>query len=316
MAGACEALWIRLGRDPRLETTLLDTKAWIAVADGDDRGRLAFRERRAELTAKLYGENSREYAFAIIKVAAAKWELGMVHESNELEARALKLMTELRGADDVSLIYRAVSLGGGLAEEGRRDEAIAMLDSALTRARKELEASDSTTAEILIALADTLEHFDDVRALQLANEGVAWFEASKDASSLAWALRTRARSLALNGKPKEALADCKRARSLDAQFHDPQKKNVRASFICEAEALEKVDPAGAFTAWKSADELVPASLLPGTRGRVAFGLARTMRATKKDPAKVREVAQRARADYALLPSFTERLAAIDAFLAQ
>ncbi|MFT3713469.1 MAG: serine/threonine-protein kinase [Archangium sp.] len=316
MAGACEALWVRLGRDPRLETTLLDTKAWIAVADGDDQARLSLRERRAELTAKLYGENSREYAFAIIKVAAAKWELGMVHESNELEARALKLMGELRGPDDPALIYRAVSLGGGLAEEGRTKEAIAMLEHALERARKELEASDSTTAEIIIALADTFEHVDDQRGLALANEGVAWYEASKDDSSLAWALRTRARSLALNGKPKEALTDCKRARTLDAQFHDPQKKNVRASFICEAEALEPVDAAASLAAWTAANELKPTALLAGTRARIAFGLARTLRAAKKDPAKVREAAQRARKEYELLPSFTERLAAIDEFLAR
>ncbi|MBL8914805.1 MAG: serine/threonine protein kinase [Archangium sp.] len=315
MANACQALWIRLGRDPRLELSLLDTQAWIAVADGNDLERLRLRERRAELTKELYGENSREYAASMIKLAAAMWENGRVSESNELELAAVKMLERFKGADDPSLIFRYVSLGGGLDEEGRHAEAIAMLEKALKRARTELEENDSTPAEVMVALADAYEHTDDKRALELAEEGVKWFEQSKDPSSLAGALRTRARALNHNGRSKEALADCRRAKELDAPFMDPQKKIVRAGFVCEAEAQESLDPQAALKAWTAAEAVMPKALLPGTRGRLAFGLARALRLTKAKPEAVREAAERARKEYELLPPYQDRRDAIDAFLA-
>ena len=57
------------------------------------------------------------------------------------------------------------------------------------------------------------------------------------------------------------------------------------------------------------------ALVPGTRGRIAFGLARALRLSDADPAKVRAAAERARKEYELLPPFQERRDAIDAFLA-
>lgn len=315
MANVCEALWIRMGRDPRLELSLLDTQAWIAVADGDDLERLRLRERRAELTKELYGEDSREYTASLIKLAAAMWENGRVTESNKLELAAVKMLEGFKGAEDPSLIFRYVSLGGGLDEEGRHAEAIAMLEKALKRARAELEENDSTPAEVMVALADAYEHTDDKRALALAEEGVAWFEKSKDPSSLAGALRTRARALIHNGRSKEALADCRRAKELDAPFMDPQKKIVRAGFVCEGEAQEALDPQASVKAWTAAEAVKPQALLPGTRGRIAFGLARALRLAKAKPEKVREAAERARKEYELLPPYTDRRDAIDAFLA-
>jgi len=310
---ACQALWERLERDPYVEVSLLDAQAWLATADADMQLRLELRQRRADLMKRLYGERSREHAAALIRLAAAQWELGKVAESNALELSAVKMLREIKGEDDPSIIYRVVSLSGGLAEEGRRAEAIALIEPALARAQKELDPTDGTAADLKLELANALDRSDLPRSLALAQETVAFYETANDPQSLAGALRGRAQALTRLGRGKEALADCRRSATLNAGFTDPVKTNLRENLMCEAEALEGHDLRGALEAWKKAEAL-PLPVWPATRARLRFGLAKVLRALKQEPARAEQLGRQARDDYASLSGWSDRVAEIDAWL--
>ena len=310
--GVVEALWARLGNDERLEAEVNWARRAVLNAQGKQEDSVILAQRDLEVATRIHGPRSYEAYQQMVSLSSSLWDLGKVEESNRLEVAALQLLKDLYGPDDSALTTRYLGLGQGLSHEGRQAEAQAMLETGLELARRKLEPADSTTADLMLELSWVLEGVDEGRALELAAAAVTFYEPSTDERSLGGALRARSRALVAARRPREALADCMRARAVAA--HEADASWARSVLTCEGEALEASgDWAGAYLAWQKVREVKPPALLPATLGRAAFGLARALRATGKR-ARAEEVGREALRHYNTFPGFARERAEIEAWI--
>ncbi len=315
MLAVCEALWARLGRSRSQEYSLLVAQSAVAGAEGDDARRLALCERRVALSVELFGEESRFTAQARGTLATALWAVGDVSRSNREDEQALALFTRLNGPDDPALIARYISLATGLRHEGRRAEAMTLLEKGRALITRLGDATSSLGADVDLALADTCLGADDARALQLSTSVVTFYEGKQNTMELASALSTQADALAALGRGEEALAVCRRLGGLLPSLADPDGAWRDGRTLCEAEARTVLgQPAAALALYEAAAKGKPGEI-PDDEGHQHFAHAQAVRAAHGDPARAEVLARQALAEYSVFPGFEAERKKIEAFLA-
>ncbi|MET0593290.1 MAG: serine/threonine-protein kinase [Polyangiaceae bacterium] len=309
----------RAGPNSALQVNLLEARIYVNVKAGRAQDNFELHEQVIKLLESLYGEDDPRVGMAISNRSVSYYRLLRYEQAAADAKRALDIQIRVFGANDPSLAGTYANLGAMLTDLDRLEEAKDALRRGL-----ELQAGlapGPVTVNIygnlgsvdleLGNVAEALESLDN--GLRIAHElKRQWRE---------WGLRLyRAEALGmkrdLQAKAQECeavLAQTKTAAS------NPMTLQIRADALACLGAAE-LALGTARPALSHLEESLALQQPSGEQGiaskKVAFELARALRAQHKDPTRACELAQRARKDLQSRPRKEREVAEIDAFLSE
>lgn len=250
-------------------------------------------------------------------VLEARGDLGPALEHYE---RALAIREAVLGPDHPDVATSIDSVGGILQEQGRLEAAEAHQRRALAIREDTLGPGHPATAISLNNLGTTLFREGDLReaedhhrrALKLREAVLA-----PDHPNVASSHNNLGMVLAAENRHDEALHSFRRALAIWESKLEPDHPhiaqcltNIAESLTSQGEHVAAIDPLERALAIQAHD-----TVAPQLRAAARFALARGLRAARRDPARARELAERARDEYVGGEGdFSVELAAIDAWL--
>jgi tetratricopeptide (TPR) repeat protein len=298
---------------------LLEARIYVNVKAGRAQENFELHEQVIKLLVSLYGEDDPRVGMAISNRSVSHYRLHHNEQAVADARRSLEVQIRVFGANDPALAGTYANLGAMLIELDRLGEAKDALRRGL-----ELQvglAPGPVTVNLYANLgevdlelgnaAEALESFDN--GLRIVHElGRTWRE---------WGIRLyRAEALGMKGDVQVKAEECETVFSqTKAAASNPMTLQIRADALAclgAAElALRKVRPA-----LSHLEESFSLQQPSGEQGvaskKVAFELARALRAAHKDPSRACQLAGRAHTDLQSRPRKERELAEIDAFLSE
>jgi tetratricopeptide (TPR) repeat protein/predicted Ser/Thr protein kinase len=309
----------RAGPNSALQVNLLEARIYVNVKAGRAQDNLELHEQVIKLLESLYGEDDPRVGMAISNRSVSSYLLHRYEQAVADGRRALEVQIRVFGANDPVLAGTYANLGAFLMELDRLEEAKDALRRGL-----ELQAGlapGPVTVNIYGNLgAVDLELGNAAEALESLDNGLRivrglgrrWRE---------WGIRLyRAEAMGMKGdlqaKAQEGKTVLGQTKAADS---NPMTLQIRADALAclgAAElALGEVRPA--LSHLEESFSLQQPSAEQGVASkRVAFELARALRAAHKDPSHACELADRARTDLQSRPRKEREVAEIDAFLSE
>jgi tRNA A-37 threonylcarbamoyl transferase component Bud32/tetratricopeptide (TPR) repeat protein len=309
----------RAGPNSALQVNLLEARIYVNVKAGRAQDNLELHEQVIKLLASLYGEDDPRVGMAISNRSVSSYLLHRHEQAVADGRRALEVQIRVFGANDPVLAGTYANLGAFLTDLDRLEEAKDALRRGL-----ELQAGMApgpVTVNIYGNLgAVDLELGNAAEALESLDNGLRivrglgrrWRE---------WGIRLyRAEAMGMKGDLQAKAEECKTVLGqTKAADSNPMTLQIRADALAclgAAElALGEVRPA--LSHLEESLSLQQPSAEQGVASKkVAFELARALRAAHKDPSRACELADRARTDLQSRPRRGRVVAEIDAFLSE
>jgi len=309
----------RAGPNSALQVNLLEARIYVNVKAGRAQDNFELHEQVIKLLERLYGEDDPRVGMAISNRSVSSYLLHRHEQAVADGRRALEVQIRVFGANDPLLAGTYANLGAFLMDLDRLEEAKDALRRGL-----ELQAGlppGPVTVNLYGNLgavdlelgnaAEALESLDN--GLRIAHElGRRWRE---------WGIRLyRAEAMGVKGDLQAKAEECKTVLGqTKAADSNPMTLQIRADALAGLGAAElalgEVRPA--LSHLEESLSLQQSSAEQGVASKkVAFELARALRAAHKDPSRACDLAHRARTDLQSRPRKKRVIAEIDAFLSE
>jgi tetratricopeptide (TPR) repeat protein len=314
-----QAIADRAGPNSALQVNLLEARIYVNVKAGRSQENFELHEQVIKLLESLYGEDDPRVGMAISNRSVSYYRLQRYEEAVRDGKRSLEVQIRVFGANDPALAGTYANLGAFLMDLDRLGEAKDALRRAL-----ELQAGlapGPVTVNIYGNLgAVDLELGNAAEALESLDNGLRivqglgrkWRE---------WGIRLyRAEAMGMKGDLRAKAEECKivlaQTKAADA---NPATLQIRADALAGLGAAELAlgDVRAALSHLEESFSLQQPSAEQGVASKkVAFELARALRAAHKDPSRACELANRARKELQSRPRKERDVAEIDAFLSE
>jgi tetratricopeptide (TPR) repeat protein len=314
-----QAIADRAGPNSALQANLLEARIYVNVKAGRAQDNVELHEQVIKLLESLYGEDDPRVGMAISNRSVSYYLLHRHEQAVADGRRALEVQIRVFGANDPLLAGTYANLGAFLMDLDRLGEAKDALRRGL-----ELQAGlapGPVTVNLYGNLgavdlelgnaAEALESLDN--GLRIVHElGRRWRELG---------IRLyRAEAMGMKGDLQAKAQECEtvlgQTKAADSNSMTLQIRADALACLGAAElALGEVRPA--LSHLEESFSLQQPSAEQGVASkRVAFELARALRAAHKDPSHACELADRARTDLQSRPRKEREVAEIDAFLSE
>jgi tetratricopeptide (TPR) repeat protein len=309
----------RAGPNSALQANLLEARIYVNVKAGRAQDNLELHEQVIKLLESLYGEDDPRVGMAISNRSVSSYLLHRHEQAIADGRRALEVQIRVFGANDPVLAGTYANLGAFLMDLDRLGEAKDALRRGL-----ELQAG-LPPGPVTVNLYGNLGAVD----LDLGNAGEA-LESLDNGLRIARGLGRRWRELGIRLYRAEAMGmkgdlqakaqECKTVLGqTKAADSNPMTLQIRADALAGLGAAElalgEVRPALSHLE-ESFSLQQPGAEQGVASKKVAFELARALRAAHKDPSRACELADRARTGLQSRPRKERELAEIDAFLSE
>jgi tetratricopeptide (TPR) repeat protein len=304
--------------DPRIAETVRVLGDIAVMESRPDEAIARYQEALAQLEATV-GPAHPATAWVVSNLAAALRGKGQLGDALAAYDRARALVLRNSGRDDAILATIALNVGMIDVELGRLDDARAQYDQALaiwTHALGPAHANVGSVHMLLGQLAVRRHRLEEA-ARELTQAQQIWTASFGAAHpSVAEALVGFGDLGLARGAPGEALASYRRALQIQEKAMGPTYPDLATPLtgmglaeLARAAPLRALPPLERALALRQATAGDPVEL-----ARTRFALARALRASRRDPERVRTLAQAARAAYAGRAGQESMVAEIDAFV--
>jgi eukaryotic-like serine/threonine-protein kinase len=292
----------RLGGNAELEATRLLNLGWVyRYEDRFSGAETAFREALA-IRERLYGHQHLAVADALNSLGMALDDQWRLSDALTAHREALAIREKLLGSQHPEVAESLMHVGIALRNSGQFPEAETYFRRSASMFETLLGPDHPDVATALGNLASVLvseEKFVPAREAALRSLAIREKVLGPDATKVAFTLEDLAHIARLEGHPQDALAYDTRALAIREKALGPKHSLVADSLTDIGECyLSAREPERAIEplerALKLREELPPSPKTAATR----FALAKALWNTRRDVARARALATRARDDYA------------------
>jgi tetratricopeptide (TPR) repeat protein/predicted Ser/Thr protein kinase len=289
LASLAEALWHRLGDDPRLEFEVCAALRVAALAQGDLQEAVALQRRQLAVVSRIWGETDSVALSVLQGLAERLQEAGDLGEAIELYQRLLTLLQRVPRASWGQRVDVSTDLAEALCAAGRRAEARAQLAEVLAQRPPDAPLSEDFAWGLELEQCNVWLVDDPARAVRHCEAALQ--QAGDSDGARGEALLLSARALTAAGRPKEGQRACEEAAPLLSQQQDTTGALALELEACRARAAEALgETTKVREGWSRAAARVGRWTPAAARAETSLHLAQALWATPVDRPHARALA--------------------------